>query len=282
MVLLFGSFATFGQTATVDSKPPALSTQTSAKQPEVRTKKSSVKYAKKKESPTTKNGSKTTKKSVSPSPTSTKRPAATKDSKQADRKPAIADGPEKTPKLTTEDKSPPSETRSESAPEPKGPPMGADDSIPFMNKQAEAPAVQPGSMSIWLKTAGSVILILGLLFVGTWVVKKTGLAGMIATTSDQSPELKILASVSPKSGQTISVVRFGDRTLLVGSTAQSFTLLADNEDADFEADDQSQIPFEYSGKPVTVSDMLAKEGTFENEFQAASNNLTLGLEGRRS
>ena len=117
---------------------------------------------------------------------------------------------------------------------------------------------EPSSGSIWLKTIGSVLLILGLLFVGTWLIKKTGLAGLAAGNSEDSPELKILTSVTPRNGQTISSVRFGDRILLVGSTQNSFTLLAEDGSGSlaesFAAEPEDE--FEFEGRPVSVSEAL--------------------------
>ena len=70
-----------------------------------------------------------------------------------------------------------------------------------------------------------------------------------------------MSSVSVASGQTLSVVRFGERILLVGSTAQSFTLLADEF-----GEEESLI----ENKPKSVSDLLAEENaSFGKELNRA-------------
>ncbi len=65
--------------------------------------------------------------------------------------------------------------------------MGENDTIPFMQKKAGTVQTESQSGSIWLKTIGSVLLILGLLFVGTWVFKKSGLAAGVGKAKRRCP-----------------------------------------------------------------------------------------------
>lgn len=166
-------------------------------------------------------------------------------------------------------------------------PMGENDSIPFMRTETAKAAQPTQSGSIVLKTFGSVLVVLGLLFVGVWVVKKTGLSKTVAGLGG-APNLKILSSVTPKSGQTLSVIRFGDRTLLVGSTAHSFTVLADGPFEEevieelIEADEEDENNGEFKGKPVSVAELLAQdESVFAEELEKAGRLISIPG-GRRS
>lgn len=105
--------------------------------------------------------------------------------------------------------------------------MGEDDRLPFMQNEPSAAANEPGSGGLLLKTLGAMLLIVGLIFGGAWGAKKLGLGNFSAKNAETDIDLSILTSVSLGNGRTISTVRFGERVLLVGSTAQSFTLLAE-------------------------------------------------------
>ena len=148
--------------------------------------------------------------------------------------------------------------------------MGEDDRLPFMQNEQSATSAEPSSGSLLLKTLGSMCLIIGLLFFGAWGVKKYGLFGAKATITEDAPNLRIMSSVTVAGGQTISVIRFGERVLLVGSTAQSITLLAD------EYGEESAEP---EKKPKSVSDLLAEENaSFGRELNTAQSRLNSGYE----
>lgn len=153
--------------------------------------------------------------------------------------------------------------------------MGEDDRLPFMqNEQTPAENAEPTSGGLLLKTFGAMFLIVGLLFFAAWGLKKYGF-GTLKTdaAANNAPVLKVLSSLSVSSGQTLSVVRFGEKTLLIGSTAQSFTLLAD------EINEEIVIP----RQPPSVSALLAEENSslllaeendaFGREFDDASSRL---------
>lgn len=137
---------------------------------------------------------------------------------------------------------------------------GADsDRLPFMQREREPElAAGPGTATLLFKTLGAMILIIGLIFAGSWTLKKLGYGGIGPAAADEDvPELIVLSKASPASGQLLSVVRFGKRTLLIGSTSQSFTLLAEAETG----------PGEEGGAAVrSVADLLAAE---EDERSAA-------------
>lgn len=148
--------------------------------------------------------------------------------------------------------------------------MGEDDRLPFMQNERAAETAEPSSGGLLLKTLGSMCLIVGLLFFGAWGMKKYGLFGAKTAVTEDAPNLRIMSSVSVANGQTISVVRFGERVLLVGSTAQSFTLLAD------EYGEESPEP---EKKPKSVSDLLAEENaSFGKELNYAQSRLDSGYE----
>ena len=141
-----------------------------------------------------------------------------------------------------------------------------DDHLPFMRTEQNPQMEEPGTGTLIYKTLGALLLIVGLLFAGAWAVKKFGLAGGKINASAGSLELTMLSTLSLGNGRTISSVRFGSRILLVGSTPQSFTLLAEETDADDE-------PMA-GGRGVSVAEMLAAENaSFDNEFELAQSRL---------
>jgi flagellar biogenesis protein FliO len=138
--------------------------------------------------------------------------------------------------------------------------MNENDRIPFMQTEPTAEAPESSSGTLLIKTLGSLLLIVGLIFAGSWGVRKLGLGGRLANTSDGDVELTVLSTVSLGSGRTISTVRFGERVLVIGSTPQAVTLLA--EDA------KSFDPGRQHSR--SVAEMLAtNELSFENQFENA-------------
>ncbi|MEP7074853.1 MAG: flagellar biosynthetic protein FliO [Acidobacteriota bacterium] len=152
--------------------------------------------------------------------------------------------------------------------------VNENDSLPFMHNGEDAVIKEPSSGSLLIKTLGALVLIVGLIFVGAWGAKKLGFGGTKTTFAADAPELAILSSVSLGSGRTISTVRFGSRVLVVGSTAQSFTLLAEDKT-------DAELSFENSR---SVSEMLDEEnGMFADALDAANSRMDdFGLNGARS
>ncbi len=152
------------------------------------------------------------------------------------------------------------------------PAMGDDDRLPFMqDEHAAAPAAESSTGSLLLRTTGAMLLIVGLIFFGAWGVKKFGgkfgLFQSVAAAKPDAPDLIVLNTVSVGTGRTLVVVRFGERNLLVGSTAQSFTLLADEEKG-----------FQQTVRPSSrsVAEMLAEENSsFADELDSADQRLNL-------
>ena len=156
---------------------------------------------------------------------------------------------------------------------PAAPPMTEEDRLPFM--QSESAAAEPGSGGIMMRALGAMILIVGLIFGVAWGLKKLGPGGFGADKNAEGPDLTVLSTISIASGRTISTVRFGDKVLLVGATAQSFTLLA-------EAGGEEKSPVaggEEERNPRSVAEMLAEEergralARFGVEFERAQRRL---------
>lgn len=144
--------------------------------------------------------------------------------------------------------------------------MGEDDHLPFMQNEQSQTMQEPSSGGLLLKTLGAMLLIVGLIFGGAWGAKKLGFGNFNPKNLADDVDLKILTSVSLGNGRTISTVRFGERVLLVGSTAQSFTLLAE------EAKPEEAAPM----GSRSVAEMLDDEITpFNTEFEKAQERLNL-------
>ncbi len=137
--------------------------------------------------------------------------------------------------------------------------MGDDDRLPFMQQEAEAPPQDVGSGKLIIKAVGALALVIALLFVGSWTLRKLGFGNKKAAASDEV-ELAVVSSIAMGSGRTISTIQFGDRVLLVGATSGSFTLLAEHSRSDSE----------WERPHRSVADLLA-DGTqgFEDALAAA-------------
>lgn len=142
--------------------------------------------------------------------------------------------------------------------------MGEDDRLPFMQNQETQAVPETSSGGLLFKTLGAMLLVVGLIFGGAWGAKKLGLGNFSPKHAEDDVNLKVLTSVSLGSGRTISTIRFGERVLLVGSTAQSFTLLAEEE----KPHDASPLPTR------SVAEMLDEEMIpFDTEFAKAQARL---------
>ncbi len=149
--------------------------------------------------------------------------------------------------------------------------MGEDDRLQFMQPDQTTAAQEPGSGGLLLKTLGAMLLVIGLIFGGAWVAKKLGFGNFNSKNLIDDVNLAILTSVSLGNGRTISTVRFGERVLLVGSTAQSFTLLAE---------EKSEVKTSLFNSR-SVAEMLDDEIIpFDIEFEKAQTRLNLEVGGQ--
>jgi flagellar biogenesis protein FliO len=158
-------------------------------------------------------------------------------------------------------------------------PMSDDDKLPFMHQEETQSSDTVSTGGLIFKTFGAMLVVVGLIFFGAWGLKKLGFAGTKAGAVSDAPELTIVSSVTVGNGRTISSVKFGNRILLVGSTPQSFTLLADGPD-DIDGADAVFPLTASSATPRSVADMLADEDSFEKEFIKADNGLISLFGGR--
>lgn len=134
------------------------------------------------------------------------------------------------------------------------------DHLAFMQQEQSSASPEPSSSGLLIKTIGAMLLVVGLIFFAAWGVKKLGFGGPKTGAAPDDLELTILSTVSMGGGRTISTLRFGERVLLVGSTAESFTLLAE---------DAGNSKFSI-GNSRSVADMLAEEnGSFGAELDRA-------------
>lgn len=139
-----------------------------------------------------------------------------------------------------------------------------DERLPFMTSDTDQAPQEPSSSGLIIKSIGALVLVIGLLFFGTWTLKKLGFGGKSGKGAADEVNLSVLSTLTLGNGRTISTIRFGERVLLVGSTTQNFTLLAE------------EAPFGegFRGNPRSVADMLADEGrSFDDEFEIAKGKL---------
>lgn len=150
--------------------------------------------------------------------------------------------------------------------EPAPPIMTEDDRLSFMQNEDVPAPQEPSSSGLILKSIGALLLVIGLLFFGTWTLKKLGVGGS-KSKSGEEWSLTVLSTLSMGSGRTISTIQFGERILLVGATPQNFTLLAEEQPFNERA---------FSSSPRSVADLLEdEEPSFDDEFEMANRKLSM-------
>jgi flagellar biosynthetic protein FliO len=102
------------------------------------------------------------------------------------------------------------------------------DSLPFMKDSESESHQAPSAGGMLLRTLGALLLIVGLVVAGAWAMKRFG-GARFGKAMDDAPELAVLNSVALGEKRSIAIVRFGERTLLIGSTPQSINLLAETQ-----------------------------------------------------
>jgi flagellar protein FliO/FliZ len=107
------------------------------------------------------------------------------------------------------------------------------DRLPFMAESTrEEQQAAPSTGGLMLRTLGALLLIVGLIVAAAWGMKKFG-GGRFGKAVEDAPNLQVLNSVGLGDKRSIAVIRFGQRTMLIGSTAQSITLLAEEHNQPF-------------------------------------------------
>ena len=99
--------------------------------------------------------------------------------------------------------------------------------LSFMEtNNAQAAANSSGTAGLLLRTLGALLLIVGLIVLAGWGLRRFG-AGLLGNgATSEGPEVAVLSQTPLGNNRSLTVVRFGDQALLLGATATSFTLLA--------------------------------------------------------
>lgn len=129
------------------------------------------------------------------------------------------------------DPSPEQSATPEPTPAPAGntQPLAENERLPFMLEDAQKETAEaPSAGGLLIRTLGALLLIVGLIVAAGWGLRRFGGARFGAPRED-APQLTVLTSVSLGDRRSLAIVRFGEQNLLIGSTAQSMTLLASEE-----------------------------------------------------
>jgi flagellar biosynthetic protein FliO len=189
---------------------------------------------------------------------------APKDTPKDTPKDAPKEAGPKPAEVATPVASPPAETPAATA-------QPADDRLPFMTSNERDSHEQPSSAAgLLLRTLGALLLIVGLIVAAAWGMKRFG-GARFGTPQEDAPPLAVLNSLSLGERRSLTIVRFGDRTLLLGSTAHSVTLLAEAESDDFPPRARSVADILNEDKPMA----------FANELFSATEQLDVQMERRR-
>jgi flagellar protein FliO/FliZ len=76
-----------------------------------------------------------------------------------------------------------------------------------------------------LTTAGYLFLLLGVIFLAYWLLKRFGVPGALTGSGPDGPRL--VSRLMLGNRQSVAVVRYRDKDLLLGVTEQNVTLLAE-------------------------------------------------------
>lgn len=121
--------------------------------------------------------------------------------------------------------------------------------LPFMAQPPEtAGEAAPSAGGLLLRTVGALFLIVGLIVATAWGLRRLG-GSALGGADNHAVELTLVGTLSLGERRQLSAVRFGDRLLLIGSTAQAITLLAAHEER----------PLSYIPPMRSVADLLAED-----------------------
>lgn len=152
-------------------------------------------------------------------------------------------------------------------------PSAPDDRRLFLADERQASAASaPSAAGLLVRTLGALLLIIGLIVAAAWALKRMG-GARFGSPREDAPELTVLATVALGDRRSIAAVRFGQRTLLLGSTAQGITLLATEERA-----------LTSSAPPLrSVADLLqaSEEPPFDQELSSAERRFAYVREAER-
>jgi flagellar biosynthetic protein FliO len=144
------------------------------------------------------------------------------------------------------------------------------DRLPFMAQtELDTKEAAPSVAGLLLRTVGALLLIVGLIVAVAWGMKRFA-GARFGSPKEDAPQLALLNSLSLGDRRSLAVIRFGSRTLLIGSTSQNLTLLAEDEIEDFS-----------TATPRSVADFLNDEDQpveFAEQLALASDQLTERLD----
>ncbi len=121
--------------------------------------------------------------------------------------------------------------------------------LPFMTQPPEtAVEAAPSAGGLLLRTTGALLLIVGLIAAAAWGLRRLG-GAPFGGADNSAVELTLIGTLSLGERRQLSAVRFGDRLLLIGATAQAITLLAAHEER----------PRSYIPPMRSVADLLAAD-----------------------
>jgi flagellar biogenesis protein FliO len=141
--------------------------------------------------------------------------------------------------------------------------------IPFMVREETATTAEvPSAAGMLARTMGALLLILGFIIVASFVLRRIG-GSWFSPPPEEGGELSVLAAISLGDKRTLTAVRFGEQLLLIGSTAQSMTLLAT----------QDRLPQKTPPPPRSVAELLREPEplAFEQALTRAEKRVTRPL-----
>jgi flagellar biogenesis protein FliO len=140
--------------------------------------------------------------------------------------------------------------------------------LPFkLAERAEAMPPPPSLAGLLLRTLGALLFLVGLIAAAGWALRYFGILNF-GKAQVEAAGLKVINTLPLGERRSLLMVKFGERTLLIGATPQGLSLLAEQHE-------EPMLPGNYETPVQTVTDLLAaRSGTqFEEEMaQAALTN----------
>jgi flagellar biogenesis protein FliO len=137
--------------------------------------------------------------------------------------------------------------------------------LPFkLNDRNEMASEAPSASGLLLRTFGALLLIVGCIAAAGWALRYFGII-QFGKPQSEVAGLKVLDTVPLGERRTLTLVKFGERTLLIGATSQGLTLLA-------EQTDEAEPEGGYMPTVRTVTDLLDVNAAppFEQELTRAA------------
>ena len=150
------------------------------------------------------------------------------------------------------------------------------DRLPFMEAETQNHDPAPSTAGLLVRTVGALLLIVGLIVAAAWAMKRFGGARFGAPPTD-APSLAILNSLSLGDRRSLTVIKFGERTLLLGSTQHSIALLAESDENDFSTPVRSVAEILNDRQPAIFADELlaARTHLAPGSYTDAEDQLTV-------